>query len=104
MQRMNHQRDWMPPQMPYGPRPRPRRRRRRSKRWQPHWHLIWAALAVLGCLWVMNTSQPSARWDDLADTIGIEDPERFGQLFVLGVVLVAITLIIRILTGKGRNA
>lgn len=87
--------------------PRPeamiRRPRRRRKKWHPHWEILWIALAVAACVWLVNSVEPGITWDEVMDWLNVRDRERYSQLCVLGILLVAVCLVWRILRGGGEE-
>ena len=85
-----------PNQQPPPPGPVPPRRRFRL------W-LLTIPLTIAFFLYLVNGMHTSFDFSDLIDALGIHNPERFVQLFVVFIVLVALVLVLCIATGRDKN-
>ena len=74
--------------------------RRRRFRWE-RWSIPLAIL--LGLLLVEHVSDLVFTWDDVMDTLGVHDRERYTHVAVLGVVLVTGLLVLRSLQNRLLN-
>jgi len=53
--------------------------------------------------WILNSVAPAYTWTELMEHWGIVHPKQFTMLAVLGVVLVAFTLVLRILRDASND-
>ena len=67
-------------------------------------HLRWEFLAlpavIFGAIWLVQGIEPSWRWEDFLDAIGIHNKPRFTSLFVLGVLACGICALARVLKNN----
>ena len=63
------------------------------------WYLITVPLAIWFLLWLSRGIQPSLSWDQVMDNLQVSNRERFTQFVVLGVLVTAGVIVLRILRG-----
>lgn len=61
------------------------------------WPILAVVLAVMGFFWVLNGVTPSFRFDDVLELLNVVQRGTYTQLACLGVVVIAVTLIIKTL-------
>ena len=82
---------------PQQPAPQPRRV------WRFRWCLLIVPLACTCAAWFLrNVIPPPFEWADIMDTLGVSSDghARYARLTVLGLVLLAVVLVVRILASK----
>ncbi len=82
----------VPPPMPVPAPSAPRRVVNRS--------IVFVLLVIVAAAWFLKGAVPSVTWSDVMNWAGVVDKERYTRLMVLGCLLVAITLIVKILRSR----
>lgn len=70
------------------------------RRTRLHWNLIWVLIALAAAAWLFRGVKAALSWKQLLGLLGVQDPERFTRLFVLGVVVTALCAILRVLRRR----
>ena len=61
------------------------------------WALIWVPLTVAALAWAAKSVRPAGTWRELKEAVGIENHQRYTELAVLALALLAIVLVARFL-------
>ena len=96
--------------MNYGPRnyrmrpgQQPRRVWWRYRRPRFRWELVYIPLIVLVIFYLLRNAEPALHFEDIMDSLNVQNRERYVRLFTFGCVCVATVTIAQILRRNKRR-
>jgi len=72
---------------------------------EPQYRFRWGVfvgipIAIIAFLWLLKGIEPAFEFEDIMQYLGVLKEERYVRLACLGIVLIAITLIIKVWTKR----
>ena len=67
------------------------------------WSIIVVPGVIMGFIWLLNSIEPSIKFEDVMDMIKVDNTHRYIRLACLGVVGTLIVLIMRILRAEKKG-
>ena len=67
------------------------------------WYLVTVPSVILFLIWFSRGIQPSFSWDQVMDRLGVQDRVAYTRVAVLGIIITATVIVLRILRGPRKE-